>query len=132
MYIHNNNLNKTREINDIYYVNRSEIKQDRTQNPSVNIHEVALNLSPIGLIFSWVVFFIVLRKLRTFIDNKMVFTVNSVHQLPCKNCRFYSNNHYLKCAVQPSIVMTDEAKNCSEYSPKSDKLTGKQFFKQRE
>lgn len=132
MYIHNTNEKKTLELNKIYYVSRSEIKQEQTQPQGLNIHEIALSLSPIGLLFSWIIFFLVLRKVRTFLDNKMVFTVKSVHQVPCKNCRFYSNNHYLKCAVQPSMVMTDEAKNCCEYSPKNDKLSGKQFFKQRD
>ncbi|MBD2447086.1 hypothetical protein H6G76_07885 [Nostoc sp. FACHB-152] len=128
----NANQKKIQEINNIYYVSRSEIKQEKTQPQGLNTHEIALNLSPIALLSSWIIFFLVLRKVRTFLDNKMVFTVKTVHQVPCKNCRFYSNNHYLKCAVQPSIVMTDEAKNCSEYSPKNEKLTGKQFFKQRD
>jgi len=132
MYIQNANTRKQLDINNIYYVSRSEIKQERTPPQNLNIHEIALNLSPIGLLFSWIIFFLVLRKIRTFLDDKMVFTVKSVHQVPCKNCRFYSNNHYLKCAVQPSIVLTDEAKDCSEYSAKNDKLSGKQFFKQRD
>jgi hypothetical protein len=126
------NQKKTQEINNIYFESRSEIKEEKSQPQNLNVHEIALNLSPIGLLAGWVIFFLVLRKIRRILDNKMVFTVKTVHQVPCKNCRFYSNNHYLKCAVQPSIVMTDEAKNCSEYSPKNDKLSGKQFFKHRD
>lgn len=30
----------------------------------------------------------------------------------CIQCRFYNNNHYLKCAVRPSIVLTKEAQKC--------------------
>jgi hypothetical protein len=45
----------------------------------------------------------------------------------CKKCRFFSNNKYLKCAVQPTIVLTEEAKNCPEYQPKEKKYF--QFYK---
>ncbi|KYC43709.1 hypothetical protein WA1_00640 [Scytonema hofmannii PCC 7110] len=35
--------------------------------------------------------------------------------LPCKKCYFFSANKYLPCAVNPTIVMTEEARNCSDY-----------------
>ncbi|MBW4644974.1 MAG: hypothetical protein KME23_18610 [Goleter apudmare HA4340-LM2] len=98
--------------------NQSEVKQEQAKQEGFTIPDIAISLSPIGFVFSWVVFFILLRKIRTFIENKMVFTVHNSHKVPCKNCQYYSNNHYLKCAVKPSIVLTDEAHNCSEYSPK--------------
>ncbi|AFY42339.1 hypothetical protein [Nostoc sp. PCC 7107] len=124
-------INKTREINNPY-LSRSEVQQEKIQPQGLNIPSATLYLSPIGLLFSWIIFFLVLRKIQRFLDNKMVFSVKGLHQVPCKNCRFYSNNHYLKCAVQPSIVLTDEAKNCSEFSAKQDKLSQKQFFHRRD
>lgn len=42
-------------------------------------------------------------------------TVRTFQQVPCKNCRFFSNNAYIKCAVQPSIVLTKQAMGCSDY-----------------
>ncbi|BAY17325.1 hypothetical protein NIES2109_13460 [Nostoc sp. HK-01] len=124
-------INKTIEINNSY-LSRGEVQQEKTQPQGLNIPSATLYLSPIGLLFSWIIFFLVLRKIQRFLDNKMVFSVKRLHQVPCKNCRFYSNNHYLKCAVQPSIVLTDEAKNCSEFSAKQDKLSEKQFFHRRD
>jgi len=35
--------------------------------------------------------------------------------IPCTTCRFFSNNTYLKCAVQPTLVLTEQAKNCPDY-----------------
>ena len=35
--------------------------------------------------------------------------------VPCRNCRFFANNQYLKCAVHPSTVLTAQATNCSDY-----------------
>ncbi|MBE9007268.1 hypothetical protein IQ259_19900 [Fortiea sp. LEGE XX443] len=122
-------IEKALEVNN-YYLSRSEVQHEKVQPQGLNLPSWTLYLSPISLLFSWMIFFLLLRKIHSFIENKMVFNVKNSHQVPCKNCRFYCNNHYLKCAVQPSIVMTDEAKNCSEFSPKKDKE--KQFFRMKD
>jgi len=44
---------------------------------------------------------------------------NPLKQVPCINCQFFKDNHYLNCAVQPSIVLTKQALNCSDYLPNS-------------
>lgn len=46
-------------------------------------------------------------------------TINRLKQLPCRNCRYFKESHYLNCAVHPSIVLTKEAINCSDYWSKS-------------
>jgi hypothetical protein len=45
--------------------------------------------------------------------------VQTILQIPCKNCRFYSHNPYLKCATHPSIVLTEKAIECPDYCPKN-------------
>ncbi|AFY35001.1 hypothetical protein [Calothrix sp. PCC 7507] len=111
-----------------HQVPRSEVKQEQGKQDVFIIPEVAIYLSPLGVLFSWVVFFIILRKIRTFIENKMVFTIKSSHKVPCKNCQYYANNHYLKCAVQPSMVLREEAQDCPEYSPKKSIFSPKNLF----
>ena len=122
-------LKKIAENSDFSQVTRSEVKQEQMQPNGLDIHDVALTLSPIALLFSWVIFFLILQKIRSFLDNKMAFPIKGLHKVPCKNCRFYANNHYLKCAVQPSIVLTEEAKDCPEYSPRNGKISPKNLFK---
>lgn len=39
------------------------------------------------------------------------------YKTPCSKCRYFSNNSYIKCAVQPEKVMTKEAKDCQDYCP---------------
>ncbi len=39
------------------------------------------------------------------------------YQTACYQCKFFNNNPYLKCAVNPSAVLTVEAKNCPDYQP---------------
>lgn len=48
-------------------------------------------------------------------DKNRQSKINHCQQIPCSNCRFFSNNHYLKCAVHPSTVLTKYALNCSDY-----------------
>ncbi|XHR81112.1 MAG: hypothetical protein ACFKPT_23150 [Gloeotrichia echinulata GP01] len=112
-----------------HQVTQHEVKQGtEAQTDGLNIPDVAIGLTPIGLMFGWVIFFLMWRKLRTAVDNKMVFTIKKLHKVPCKNCKYYSSNHYLKCAVEPSLVMSEEAKNCSEYSPEKGKFSPKNLF----
>lgn len=39
-------------------------------------------------------------------------------KIACRQCHFFSENHYLKCAVHPDTVLTKEAKDCSDYREK--------------
>jgi hypothetical protein len=113
---------------NIHQITRSEVKREEIQIDASNVPDILVSLAPVGLLSSWVIFFLVLRKIRTALDNKIVFEVKGLHKVPCKNCQFYSNNNYLKCAVKPDVVMTEEAKDCSEYSSKKGDFPPQKFF----
>lgn len=52
-------------------------------------------------------------------ENKnSLLNIEHLNQCPCKKCKFFHENNYLKCAVSPSIVLTKQAINCSEYQPR--------------
>jgi len=94
----------------------------------VTLPQIAISVGgSLGFIVAWIVFFLMLSKLRTVVDNKIVFKVNSLNKLPCQNCEYFCSNNYLKCAVQPSMVMTEAAKNCSDYSPQNSKSSPKKL-----
>lgn len=82
--------------------------------------DLVVSLIPIGFIIIWVGSFLLLSKIRTLTLDKIIVTTNPLNKVPCKNCQFFSNNRYVKCAVQPSIVMTEQAKDCSDYCAKDD------------
>lgn len=94
----------------------------------VTLPQIAISVGgSLGFIVAWIVFFLMLSKLRTVVDNKIVFKVNSLNKLPCQNCEYFCSNNYLKCAVQPSMVMTEAAKNCPDYSPQNSKSSTKKL-----
>ncbi|MBN3870555.1 hypothetical protein [Nostoc sp. JL33] len=126
---HDQILQKTVAANsNLHQVTLSEAKKEQTQTHELTIDDIAIYLSPVGFLIGWVGFFLILRKFQAFLDAKTVFPIKALHKVPCKNCRFYSHNHYLKCAVNPSIVLTEEAMNCSEYSPSNKKKSSENPF----
>jgi hypothetical protein len=38
--------------------------------------------------------------------------------ITCSRCRYFNDNHYLKCALHPVTVMTEEAVECKDYCQK--------------
>ncbi|AUT01681.1 hypothetical protein CLI64_15530 [Nostoc sp. CENA543] len=47
--------------------------------------------------------------------------LKSLDSSPCKKCRFFADNSYLKCAVNPCTVLTASAINCHDYQPLKNK-----------
>ncbi|MEH1870396.1 hypothetical protein [Nostoc sp.] len=122
-------LPKTVAVNsNLHQVIVSEATKNKAQTHELTITDIAIFLSPVGFVISGMFFLLILRKIRAILDYKMVFYAKGLDKLPCKNCSFYSNNHYLKCAVNPSIVLTEEAMNCSEYSPSKKDSSSKNPF----
>ncbi|MEH1893256.1 MAG: hypothetical protein V7K92_28900 [Nostoc sp.] len=48
-------------------------------------------------------------------DKDEIVSIKHFWEHPCKNCRFFNNNHYLNCAVHPTTAVTIQALNCSDY-----------------
>jgi hypothetical protein len=40
-----------------------------------------------------------------------------MHQIPCTQCRFFTNNYRLKCTIKPYIANTEQAIDCYDYQP---------------
>lgn len=45
-----------------------------------------------------------------------------MHEIPCSNCQFFTNDHRLKCTVHPRIANSEEAINCADYCSKTNVL----------
>jgi hypothetical protein len=39
----------------------------------------------------------------------------------CYGCKYFNNNLYLKCAIDPSIVLTEQSIDCKDYSPQHER-----------
>lgn len=77
-----------------------------------------LFLASLCFIIVWAIMVFTVSALCKVIDKKDgIVTTNRFKQVPCRNCRFFSNNYHLKCAVHPSTALTEQALNCSDYYP---------------
>lgn len=89
-----------------------------TETQVENTPYEALFLAPVCfMIIWWILVFIVSESCKVAQDKHRIVTINRFKQVPCNNCRFLNNNHYLKCAVHPSTALTKQAFNCSDYWP---------------
>lgn len=79
-------------------------------NPHVNLG-LPVTMGMLALM-SWSVILACKRYAKEEQNGELPALSNSV---PCYNCRYYSNNAYLKCPVNPSMVLTEQAKDCSDY-----------------
>ncbi|WP_310427729.1 hypothetical protein [Chamaesiphon sp. VAR_48_metabat_135_sub] len=43
--------------------------------------------------------------------------VKRLHQVPCHNCKYFTNSCYLKCTVNPHLACSEEAIDCRDYQP---------------
>lgn len=73
----------------------------------------------IWMSIAYIIFWLVCQIFIDFkrVKNRSVFTPTFLKS-PCRNCKFYNQNSYLKCAVHPYIVLTKQAENCVDYCDK--------------
>ncbi|MCL1473143.1 hypothetical protein [Argonema antarcticum] len=98
----------------------SHSKLDGAKPDGVSTADAVAFYVPIALIVGCGVLFFMLFKKWTAIKHEIAFNVKPYHQIPCRKCRFFSGNHYLKCAIQPSVALTEQAIHCSDYCPQDD------------
>lgn len=98
----------------------SEVKPEQVKTDNIETKPLVLNLSLSIVILSCVICFILLSKsgAATREDLENIIKITRFSQTPCRKCRFFSNNLYLKCAVHPTIVLTKKANDCADYNPR--------------
>jgi hypothetical protein len=51
--------------------------------------------------------------------TKGVSYVSRLHSVPCSECQYFTDSHYLKCTVHPDLACSEEAISCRDFVPKS-------------
>ncbi|MBG1271968.1 hypothetical protein [Nostoc sp. WHI] len=95
-----------------------------TKPQSGDIPFVAVFLAHISFMIVWAIVVYIVSHASKAVQNAAqnavqdkdeIVSIKHLHQHPCKNCQFFNNNYYLKCAVHPSTALTKQALNCSDY-----------------
>jgi hypothetical protein len=59
------------------------------------------------------------------------YQVKRLHQIPCHNCDFFTNDHRLKCTVNPIIACTEDAITCRDFEPKTANCNASQKIRRK-
>ncbi|MEO1590664.1 MAG: hypothetical protein AAFU71_05150 [Cyanobacteria bacterium J06632_22] len=77
-------------------------------------HGLQPYLTPICFLMAWSLVLLVLWQLFA-VARDGVSQAHRLHQIPCADCRFFTNSHHLKCPVHPSTAMTQAAIRCGDF-----------------
>ena len=78
------------------------------------IHWIQPFLIPLCFVVAWGLIILIFLNIWTAAKDT-VKTAKTMHQIPCHNCQFFTNNYRLKCTINPYIAHTEEAINCKDY-----------------
>ncbi|NJK38664.1 MAG: hypothetical protein HC835_17750 [Oscillatoriales cyanobacterium RM2_1_1] len=72
-------------------------------------------LVPICFVIAWSLLLLIFWSMVRAIADTLS-RARQMHQVPCANCKFFTKNYYLKCPVQPTIALSEQAIDCPDYS----------------
>lgn len=71
-------------------------------------------LSILGLISTFSLLGIVGWSLGSVVKDTIE-VAKTMHEIPCANCQYFTDDHRLKCTLHPKIANTEQAIDCSDY-----------------
>jgi hypothetical protein len=87
-----------------------------SQRESENFYGLDLAL---GLFISIALLFAIVIPISAYIFKGRQYSLNIKPRtkFSCHQCQYVGNNNYLKCALHPSTVFTEQAVDCKDYQP---------------
>ncbi|MBW4649530.1 MAG: hypothetical protein KME06_12700 [Kastovskya adunca ATA6-11-RM4] len=83
------------------------------------VHAIEPYLVPLCFVFAWSLAALFVLTLWTSIQSGAA-QLKTMHQIPCTDCQFFTNDYHLKCTVHPSIANSEAAINCRDYCPQKN------------
>jgi hypothetical protein len=99
----------------------SEVKVAPIKLDGRNLSDLVLFGTSIYFVMGWAILCLMISVILTVVRSEII-AIERLHDVPCRNCKFFSKNPYLKCAVHPCIALTEKANNCSDYLPQERKF----------
>lgn len=104
-------------------ISRSEtqtiaIKSDGAKQNIINTPDGVIFFCFLGFGAIWLIIFLIFPRLRKLAKDRTG-TIKLSDPVPCRNCRYFADSPYLKCAVHPHTALTQGAIDCPDYCIKS-------------
>lgn len=98
----------------------TESSSNSTAQNQVGIPHESLFLFPFLFLVIFSVAFLKQTNLPQALYSQII-TLKLYYQIPCFRCQFFQRNQYLQCAVQPCLVLNNEAAKCPDFTPQKGK-----------
>lgn len=116
----NNSVDKTNLIEIELVKAEPEVTPSHgTKQQQTAVPDGILFWLPLSLMTFWMIVAFRLSNVWKVTQHRLT-TAKILSQVPCKKCQYFKNNPYLKCAIHPTTALTEEAINCSDYSPNKE------------
>jgi hypothetical protein len=86
------------------------------------VHAIRPYLVPICFCLTWGLILLLVLTIWSAIQESVA-TAKRMHQIPCSNCQFFTDDYRLKCTVHPSRANTETAINCTDYCPYNSRVS---------
>ena len=96
-------------------VTLSEAKLPEAKPDALTLSDGGMLWVSIVFILGWMLFFVRVLGMQVLVQKEIDDLLKLVDKVPCKSCHFFATNPYINCAVHPSIVLTKQASNCTDY-----------------
>ena len=93
----------------------SEISPNIPPKSEITTFQIGLAIIPVVFVTALAFLFFKQVKYRKERYHRTA-TIKRLSSIPCYKCKFFDNNQQLPCAVQPSMVLTEQAFDCSDYT----------------
>jgi hypothetical protein len=77
-------------------------------------HTIQPFLVPICFVLAWLLVAALAWTTWTAIRDAVA-SAKKMHEIPCANCQFFTNTHFLKCPVHPKSALSTDAIGCPDY-----------------
>lgn len=71
-------------------------------------------LGPICLVLAWTVVILTIWNITAAFRDGLQ-RAQTMHRIPCADCKFFTNQAVLKCPVNPGQAMSEQAIGCSDF-----------------
>ena len=71
-------------------------------------------LVPLCFLTAWLVVVLAVWNLVA-AAREGITNAKKMHQIPCADCTYFTNSHFLKCPIHPTMALSEEAINCPDF-----------------
>lgn len=82
--------------------------------PAQLISTVQFILVPLCFVLAWGLVGMTVWNLVTAVRDSMA-RAAVMHKIPCADCRYFTNDHRLKCPIHPKIALSESAIDCLDF-----------------